>query len=471
MKKHRTSVAIIGGGIAGMAAAFALTEQDHHLDVTLFESKRFAGGRAGSFVDSQTGQNVDYCQHVAMGCCTNLLSMMDQAGIDDPFIRYRELTFHHPKHPPSRFAKSRFLPAPFHLVPSLCRLRYLTWFQRYQIARATFALMRSTKEKVSGLTALQWLTQNRQSPSTIRDYWDVVIASALGESCERVSMAAARKVFMEGFLVCPEASDVLVPKLPLGSLFGHAIPAALASRGVTVRTGTKVRSLRHDAAGKITLEFEDRSSGFDHVILAVPFFSLSRILSASTASAAGLATDRYARIPCSPISGIHLWFDRPVMTQPHAVLVGTLAQWVFRREDQSDPAVGGYVQVVVSASHDLRQLDSGEVISRVVAEIQHAFPESRHATLIRGRVVTDPQSVYSVSPEVDSIRPNAATALPCLHLAGDFVQTGWPATMEGAVISGRLAASSVLQRLGFSSGSMIHPGLPRPWLSRCLIRP
>lgn len=469
MKNHRTRVAIIGGGIAGMAAALALAEHGNRLDITLFESKRFAGGRAGSFVDARTGQNVDYCQHVAMGCCTNLISMMDQAGIDDPFIRYQELTFHHPQHPPSRFAKSRLLPAPFHLVPSLCRLRYLSWFQRYQIARATFALMRSTKEKVSGVTALQWLIKNGQSSSTIRDYWDVVIASALGESCERVSMAAARKVFIEGFLVCPEASDVLVPKLPLAFLFGDAIPAALASRGVTVCTGTKVRSVSQDAASKMTLGFETRSDEFDHVILAVPFFSLSKIISAETALAAGLAPDRYARVPCSPISGIHLWFDRPVMKPPHAVLVGTLAQWVFRREVPIDSA-DSYVQVVVSASHDLRQLDSGEAISRVVAEIKHAFPEARRATLIRGRVVTDPQSVYSLSPEVDSIRPDASTALPCLHLAGDFVQTGWPATMEGAVISGRMAASSVLQKLGLPNVPL-HPGLPRPWLSRYLIRP
>lgn len=469
MSESRTSVAIVGGGIAGMSAALALNEQDHGLDITLFESKRFAGGRAGSFVDSQTGESVDYCQHVAMGCCTNLIAMMRQAGVDDPFARYQELTFHHPKHPPSRFAKSRFLPAPFHLVPSLCGLRYLSWGQRYEISRATFALMRARRDQVADVTALQWLVSQGQSSSTICDYWDVVIASALGDSCERVSMAAARKVFIDGFLVCPDASDVLVPKRPLASLFGEVIPAAIAKLGVTIQTGTKVRSVRHDAANKMLIEFENRSAEFDHVIVAVPFFALSKIIAANTAMAAGLAIDRYASVPCSPIAGIHLWFDRPVMNRPHAVLVGTLAQWVFRREAERDAKAANYIQVVVSASHDLRQLDSDEVISRVVAEIQHAFPEARNATLVHGRVVTDPQSVYSLSPEVDGIRPEASTALPCLHLAGDFVQTGWPATMEGAVISGRMAASSVLQKFGFQRPT-IHPGLPRPWLSRCLIR-
>lgn len=329
--------------------------------------------------------------------------------------------------------------------------------------------MRARRDQVADVTALQWLVSQGQSSSTICDYWDVVIASALGDSCERVSMAAARKVFIDGFLVCPDASDVLVPKRPLASLFGEVIPAAIAKLGVTIQTGTKVRSVRHDAANKMLIEFENRSAEFDHVIVAVPFFALSKIIAANTAMAAGLAIDRYASVPCSPIAGIHLWFDRPVMNRPHAVLVGTLAQWVFRREAERDAKAANYIQVVVSASHDLRQLDSDEVISRVVAEIQHAFPEARNATLVHGRVVTDPQSVYSLSPEVDGIRPEASTALPCLHLAGDFVQTGWPATMEGAVISGRMAASSVLQKFGFQRPT-IHPGLPRPWLSRCLIR-
>lgn len=220
----------------------------------------------------------------------------------------------------------------------------------------------------------------------------------------------------------------------------------------------------------MVVDVETESVRFDHVIIAAPWFSLAKLLSSETAIQAGLPADRFASVPCSPISGIHLWFDRPVMDQPHAVFVGTMSQWVFRRSENDDANNKGYVQVVVSASHDLRKLDASEVIATVVAEIFNAFPAARAAKLMKGRVVTDPQSVFSLSPAVDAIRPKSSTALHCLHLAGDFVQTGWPATMEGAVISGRVAASSVLEQTGYQA-LVIDSGLSRSWLSRLLIRP
>ena len=470
MSDSRTRVAIIGGGIAGMSAALALSEYRNQFDVTMYESKRYTGGRAGSFVDEQTGQSVDYCQHVAMGCCTNLLSMMSDAGISSPFVRYRELAFHHPNHPPSKFAKSAILPAPFHLLPSLFGLRYLTWRQRCEISWATAGLMRSKRKRLAAIAARHWLVSKGQSEATIRDYWDIVIASALGETSDRVSMAAAQKVFVDGFLACREASDVLVPTLPLSELFGEVLPRVIENRGVQIRKGTKVGAVRATEDRKMVVDVETESVRFDHVIIAAPWFSLAKLLSSETAIQAGLPADRFASVPCSPISGIHLWFDRPVMDQPHAVFVGTMSQWVFRRSENDDANNKAYVQVVVSASHDLRKLDASEVIATVVAEIFNAFPAARAAKLMKGRVVTDPQSVFSLSPAVDAIRPKSSTALHCLHLAGDFVQTGWPATMEGAVISGRVAASSVLEQTGYQA-LVIDSGLSRSWLSRLLIRP
>ena len=463
------SVAIIGGGIAGMSAAFALREQFPDLAITLFEARRATGGRAGSFIDSMSGDQVDYCQHVAMGCCTNLLAMMKQAGIDDAFTRFESLTFHHPKFPAVRFEKSSLLPAPMHLLPSLLRMPYLSWRQRFDVGRATFKLMRLRENSLKNTTALNWLTSNGQSAATIRDYWDVVIASALGESSERVSMAATRKVFIDGFLAHRDASDVLVPRLPLSELFGERLPGALKAVGVDVRSGTAVQSLAIDDQSKASLGVKGATIAFDHVIVAVPYFALNKIIDENTARRAGLPLDRYAGVASSPISGIHLWFDQPVIEAPHAVLVNSLAQWLFRRE--SDTAGTGlhYVQVVVSASHALRLRDSEQVIEQVVGEIKHAFPQSSRATLVRGRVVTDPQSVFSITPEVDAMRPTSHTALPCLHLAGDFVQTGWPATMEGATISGRMAASSVAEQLG-GTPVVVDSGLPRNLLCRMLVR-
>lgn len=469
MSEARPSVAIIGGGIAGMSAALALRELSQEIDVTIFEARRACGGRAGSFNDNASGENVDYCQHVAMGCCTNLIALMQNVGLSHAFTRYRELTFHHRDYPQTKFAKPPFLPAPLHLLPSLLRLPYLTWKQRFEIAYATNRLMRTRASDMKSVAAAQWLTQHKQSPDTVRNYWEVVVASALGESCDRVSMAAVRKVFIDGFLAHRDASDVLVPNLPLAQLFGTQLPNVLRKRGITIHHGMIVQTVSPTEDAQVRVTISGQSQTFAHAIVALPHFAISRVIDRQTAALAGLPEHRYADVASSPITGIHLWFDKPVMEQPHAVIVDALAQWLFRRESDADSPGKHYVQVVVSASRGLRRMNNAEVIDQVVREIKQVFPSAGKATLIHGRVVTDPMSVFSLTPEVDAIRPAARTALPQLHLAGDFVQTQWPATMEGAVISGRMAASSVAQRLGLAPVS-IDQGLRPPLPCRLLIR-
>ncbi len=483
-------VAIVGGGLAGMATAVALRRTDANLDITLFEAKRVTGGRAGSFTDAASGQPVDYCQHVAMGCCAHLIEMLTYCGLHDPFVRSSELWFHHPQHAPSRFAAARFLPAPLHLLPTLFRLRYLSTAQRLQISRATWALMRTPPESLRGVTAGRWLEMQGQSAETIRDYWEVVIASALGETTHHVSMAAARKVFVDGFLATRGASDVLVPRLPLAELFGRRLPEAIAAMGIRIRTGTAVQKVSRDpTTSQPMLETNDRIESYAQIVLAVPWRSLSKIIDRQLADAAKIDLDRLSAIPASPITGIHLWFDSPITDLPHAVLVGTRAQWLFRRavknENIADHAAnarslepeGHYYQVVISASHfvkgDQCELAGDELVNQVQAELRSIFPAAATAKLLRSRVVTDPHSVFSLRPEVDAVRPTASTALPWLHLAGDWIQTRWPATMEGAVISGHLAAASVLGKHASGPGSwptasLDHPPVKR--LSRWLIR-
>ena len=477
---QRPHVVIIGAGLAGLSAAEALARAAPHVAVTLLESRRAAGGRAGSFLDPATGQSVDYCQHVAMGCCTNLLGLLQACGLSDSFLRYDRLEFHHPTAATSTFAASGWLPAPLHLLPTLAALRYLSPEQRRQVRRATWRLMRCRSESLRGDLAGDWLVAHGQDAATIRDYWNVIIASALGEACEAVSMAAVRKVFVDGFLAARGASDLWVPQRPLSELFGRDLPAAIGRLGVRLQTQAAVRAVEEPAASAAAADpaeglgglvhFRDTQMFAQHVILAVPWHQLHRLVAPPLAARAGLAVQRWTAVPAAPISGVHLWFDRPITDRPHGVLVGTLAQWLFGRPGPT--AAHGrqhYYQVVISAAHAVRRMTSEQVVRQVVGELRQAFPAATAATLMHSRVVTDPQAVFSLNPVVEALRPAATTALPWLHLAGDFVQTGWPATMEGAVISGRQAANSVLCQLG-GTPVEISQGLPRGWLSRRLIR-
>lgn len=478
-------VAIIGGGLAAMSTAERLGNANwraavddvggqpgRSLCVELFEAKRRTGGRAGSF-QTATGDEVDYCQHVAMGCCTELLGMMRRASLLDAWTQYPSLSFRHPEHPPSPFRPARWLPAPLHLLPPLWAMRYLNGAQKIRLGVAVARLMATRPQTLVDVTAGDWLRRMKQDHATIERFWEVILVSALGESIDVVSMAVARKVIVDGFAAGPAASDVWVPNRTLAELFGKDLPAYLSALGTEIHTETTIRRISggdDDAAsgglGTLAAECPGENRGFrietirgdvsvvDACVVAVPWHRLSAVLSPSLAgkiTSSGVSKDAsdlggiddWSSMPGSPITGVHLWFNRAITDVPHAVMVGTTAQWLFRSPvDNDDPH---YYQVVISASHDWTGRSRDELIETVLAELRHEFPEARSAELVRSRVVTDPRSVFSATPEGERIRPPTRTSVSGLFLAGDWVQTGWPATMEGAVISGRMAAEACLE--------------------------
>lgn len=501
-------VGIVGGGLAGIAAAWALAR--HGLEVDLFESKRRLGGRAGSFTDPATGDQIDYCQHVAMGCCSNFLSFLAQTGLTDRLVHSSRLTFiaTDPVLSTSPFHRSGWLPAPLDLLPSFHRLKFLSRKEKREIASAMWHLLRfretpARKQDPSAgslgtpTTMGQWLVSHGQSAGTIERFWNVVLASALGDDVRRVAVAPARKVFLDGFLSHPQASDLYIPREPLGQLFGRRIHQRLVEAGVRIHSAQMVASCRRGGNGKYEIVLPAGAPGvvetadnsqlpsppreFDALILAVPWHALGRLLEDSPLAAAIASLDQIVSFPTSPISGIHLWLDRPLTPLPHAVIVGRLSQWVFSQPHHRDPANGAsadvmaaerghYVQVVVSAAHDLRGRRSEE-IQRVVAEdLMAVFPQAGPFRVLHSRVVTDPQAVFSVTPQVEALRPPSKTRAAGFFLAGDWVQTGWPATMEGAVRSGFLAAEGVLDYFGHEA-SIVSPPLPQAGLLRFLVVP
>lgn len=477
----RRDVVVVGGGLAGLAACEAIIRaHPARFRVTVLEAKRVAGGRAGSFVDPRSGDTVDYCQHVAMGCCTNLLGLLDRCGLSGSFRSYRELAFLHPSSSPSVFAPSTSLPPPLHLLPALSGLRFLEDRQRREIRRAVWRLMRSSPPSLVGHRGGEWLRAHGQSDASMRRFWDVILVSALGEQTDAVSMTAVRKVLLDGFAAARGASDVLVPRLPLSELVGRKLVAAIESLGAEVRTSAKVKRVAFEGDRVVGVEASDGDPPIaaDHVVAAVPWHAVGRLFR-DTPAASAVPLAAIEAIPASPITGIHLWLDREITERPHAVFVDTTIQWLFRDDARRgrDSALTGaghrpqgcYYQVVISGSRGPRELGREALLERVLQELREAFPEARQARLLHSRIVTDPQAVFSVRPEVEASRPAKPIVLPGVHLAGDWIQTGWPSTMEGAVISGRMAATSVCEQEGLRP-PMIDGGLPRGWLARRLIR-
>ena len=488
------SVLVIGGGLAGLAVAAALAPRGFR--VTVLESRQRLGGRAGSFTDPATGQLVDACQHVAMGCCTNFAHFCRTVGIHHLLAPQPKLYFVTPDRRTSVF-KADPWPAPFHLGRALLGAHYLTPGEKLRVLYGLAALLREKPDADPPL--LPWLEAHRQTRRTIDRFWGVVLTSALNETVDRVGLKYARKVFRDGFVRHRDGFVVQVPTVPLGRFYGDELRAWLTGHGVELREncgvkgvvmaepgagamgflgepGTSVTGFLGEPGTSVTglsLKNPPRRSrsGFakdttpapgsprvshlvlrdgstlaaDWYVLAVPFDRIPDLL----------PEDLVAREPAfagvkhlapSPITSVHLWFDRPVMNLPHAVLVDCLGQWVFNRGAVAPGEF--YLQVVVSAARPLRDLGRDGIRHEIVEELARLFPGVRTAELLRAKVVTDHAATFSAVPGVDRWRPAQASPVANLALAGDWTDTGWPATMEGAVRSGYLAAEAILARCG-----------------------
>jgi uncharacterized protein with NAD-binding domain and iron-sulfur cluster len=232
--------------------------------------------------------------------------------------------------------------------------------------------------------------------------------------------------------------------------------------GVVVKLNEAARGLRFDpAAGRIAA-CETRGGDIvaDAYILAVPHGRVRDLLPAETRDRPEFAA--LDKFETAPIASVHMWFDRPVMNHRHVTLIGRTIHWLFRRAD--DPS-GQYVQSVTSAARELAALGKDGIRDKVVAELREVFPAARTARLIRCRVVVERAATFSVVPGVDAIRPEQETSIPNLWLAGDYTRTGWPATMEGAVRSGYLAAEGALAAAG-RPDRLLQPPLPANFLIR-----
>lgn len=440
-------VLIIGGGLAGIAAATACRSAG--LRVTLLEARRQLGGRATSYVDRQSGETIDNCQHVSMGCCTQLRHLCGRLGIDQAFETIERLHFVALDGRVTDFSASG-LPAPMHLAGAFFRLPYLSLREKWLFAQGIRHLVRTPVERLRGRNLRDWLAEHRQTDNLIRHVWEVVLISALSESIDRIDASYARKVFVDGFLTHCDGWRVEIPNISLEELYSRRTLASLERMGIVVRLNCAAEQLTFETGMFRSVHLKDGIElTADDAVCAVPHHMAQRLLGGVPELSE--VVSGIEQIDSAPITSVHLWFDRPICPLPHAVLVGRLGHWLF---DRGERTVGDrmtrYYQVVMSASRNLDGWSEADIADRVVDELGEIWPQSRTAERIHFRVVTERRAVFSAVPGIDRLRPHQQTAILNLQLAGDWTQTGWPATMEGAVRSGYLAAENILSRHGIS---------------------
>jgi len=455
------TVAIAGGGLAGLAAGCALSSAGCR--VTLFERRPYLGGRASSYQHPGTGEIVDNCQHVLLGCCTNLIDFYRRTGVEQRIRWYDHLTFLEPGGRASVIRPSA-LPAPLHAAPAFLSAHCLTLKDKLAIGRAMTALTPSLPSE-RGETFLAWLQRHGQTAQAIDRFWKTILVSALNEDLDRVSVPYAAQVVRESFLKSAAAGRMGIPTVPLTELY-NAAGDTIRARGGEVQFRAAVESFRAQESD-VSITINGQEQNFDYLVLAVPFDGLAALIGHSP-DAAPLA-HMLDRFETSPITGIHLWFDRSICDLDHAVLLDRTIQWMFHKSkliDARGNTGGSYIELVVSSSKSLVEKSRGEIVELAIRELSDFFPAARDSKLLKSTVIKEVHATYSPVPGVDQYRPAPQTAWPRVFLAGDFVATGWPATMEGAVRSGYLAAESLARIANRQAGQFLAPDLPARGLMR-----
>ena len=481
---------IIGGGLAGLSSAVALA--DAGCRVRLFESRPHLGGRATSYW-LPDGSHVDNCQHVTLGCCTNLDDFYRRVGASEKIRYYKQLFFLDTRGRRGIIEPSP-LPPPFHLGPSFAFFPSLTWADKFAIARAMLTITRSAGRPADaeGISMLEWLKKRGQTEAAIARFWQVVLVSALNEDLERTDARYGTEVFWKGFLATRRGFEVGIPSVPLAELY-DGCRDAITSRGGEVRTRSAVREIRVAADAVAALRFDDGTEvAADFVISAVPQDVLLELLPPEFVSRQPVFSKLRA-VKASPITGVHFWYDRKVMSEPFLTLLDRTTQWIFNKSlllkesapggqaprNSSGQAEGNgqYLQLVISASRGLLGLSRQEIINLCSKELSDVLPATRQARLVKATVIKEAHATFSPEPGCDRWRPAHYTSLKNFFLAGDWTATGWPATMEGAVRSGYLAAESLLAACGPSAAletadpqQFIQPDLPAEGLALFLSR-
>ena len=446
-----------------MAAALRLSEAGY--GVELFEKRAVLGGRASSFIPPGESAPIDNCQHVLLGCCTNLIDFFRRAGVDNHFRYYDRYLFQ--KNGIISTLSASALPAPLHFLPSLAGFGALPWRDRWAIARAMFAILR-TPQPFPDESLAGWLDRHGQSAAAKQHFWKVILVSALNEDLERLSTRAAFHVFLDGFLRNRRGYRMGVPNVPLAELYS----SRLLHDNCRLHLATPVTALGIDGTQLERLYLQNGEViQADFYISALPPDALTNLLSEELRQSG--AFQNWAALEWSPITGIHLWFDRRVMELDHLTICGQTIQWIFNKSAVAAKAdTSGekqYIQLVISASRALVMMKREEILELALRELRDILPKTKQATLHKSVVVKETKATFSFSPGTDDHRPGPETSFVNLFLAGDWTQTGWPPTMEGAVRSGYRAAECVTQAAG-QPQKFLAPDLPTAALTRLLLR-
>lgn len=442
-------VVVVGGGFAGFAAALALQERRH--DVVLLERRGVLGGRATSSRDAVTGEDVDNGTHLMLGAYAATLDLMRRAGASDLVALQPNLKLEWRDEKGVTTLDCPPLGAPLHLLVGLLGLR-VPLAVKLQAVRLGLAVRFGRRP--AGLTLAEYFRRCGQGPSARRLLWDQLALAVLNEPAERAAAVLFHRVFEEAFLRDNRASRLAFLRRGWGVLF-ERLARYLEGRGGTVRRGARVEAILVEGARAMGVRYarraetreevaegrppEARVEAADAVVSAVPAHALRGLLPGEWRTREPFAA--LERFSSSPIVSVEIWLDRVVVDRPMLGLRDSEVEWVFDKGRlHGREGAPQHLAFVASAAYRSAPKPNAELVAAATGALGRHFPAMAAANVQRALVLREPLATFASSPELEALRPEPDTPIPGLFLAGDWTNTGLPATIEGAVRSGQRAA-------------------------------
>jgi squalene-associated FAD-dependent desaturase len=447
-------VIVVGGGLAGVTAA--LDAAAAGATVTLLESRGRLGGRVYSF--QRDGLTADNGQHVFLRCCTAYRAFVERVGAGE-LVTLQDRLDITVLEGGGRFRRGRLwrssLPAPLHLAAAFVRYPFLSARGRVSAALAMRALAAVDVEDPANdaMTFGDWLRAHRQDAHASDALWDLITRSTVNLDCDEASLAQAAYVFQQGLLSRADAGDLGHAVAPLSQIHDVAAAAAMTRAGIDVRLRCGVSAITPGFT--VALAGGERLVA-DAVILAVDPERAAALMPPG----AGVDPASLRALGESPIVNVHVVYDRRVLDVSFAAGVDTPVQWVFDRTESAGVTEGQYLAVTLSAAVAELAMSSQEILDRYLPALSELLPGAGEARVLRAFVTRDHAATFRAGPGQRTLRPASGTALAGFALAGSYTDTGWPATMEGAVRSGHAAARAVLTDLSALVGAPGASGTP-----------
>jgi len=443
-------VIIIGGGFAGLSAAVELSSAGFR--VTLIEQRRFLGGRAFSFFDKNTGLELDNGQHILMGCYENTFRFLEKIGVTDKLYFQKDLCVDFLDTTGTAYRLSCLpLPAPLHILSGILRFKAISPSERIRMLNMAKGVLFSNATNSShDLTITEWLKRLGQGEKARETLWDIITLATMNEHPDKSSAAIFRNVMKKAFFSLRRNSRIVLPVVPLSRLFAEAAEIYIKKNGGSIEKGIAVSALLTGNNSVSGVKLKDgRVFRGDYYISAVPYYSVQRLFAGTgfsgTAGFLGTELNSVPALQPSPIISIHLLFNTPLTEHTFVALLNSPIQWVFNKEKIfRDIAYRGLLSLVISGAHEYIDVPSEKLVEIALRELKKVIPATSTARLLSCKVIKERHATFSPQPGVDKFRPSQKTSIKNLFLAGDWTDTGLPATIEGAVLSGQKCAKAIV---------------------------